>query len=92
MERVLKRVAAIKMGNPLDTDTMMGAQASKEQLTKILSYLELGKQEGAKVLIGGGQANLSGDLAGGYYVQPTLFKGITRCAFFRKKSSGRCWQ
>ena len=56
MERVLKRVAAIKMGNPLDTDTMMGAQASKEQLTKILSYLDLGKQEGAKVLIGGEQA------------------------------------
>ncbi|MGH8846796.1 MAG: aldehyde dehydrogenase family protein, partial [Polaromonas sp.] len=75
MERVLKRVAAIKMGNPLDTDTMMGAQASKEQLTKIMSYLELGRQEGAEVLIGGAQAQMGAELDGGYYVQPTLFKG-----------------
>jgi aldehyde dehydrogenase len=58
MERVLKRVAAIKHANPLDTDSMMGAQASKEQLTKILSYLDLGKQEGAQVLAGGDQAHL----------------------------------
>ena len=57
MERVLKRVAAIKQGNPLDTDTMIGAQASKEQLTKILSYLDLGVQEGAQVLAGGAQAH-----------------------------------
>jgi len=75
MERVLKRVAAIKHMNPLDTDSMMGAQASKEQLTKILSYLDLGKQEGAEVLAGGAQAHLSDDLDGGYYVQPTIFKG-----------------
>ena len=75
MERVLQRVKAIKQGNPLDTDTQMGAQASKEQLTKILSYLDLGKQEGAEVLIGGEQAQLAGELQGGYYVQPTLFKG-----------------
>ncbi|MCB2016368.1 MAG: aldehyde dehydrogenase family protein, partial [Hydrogenophaga sp.] len=75
MERALKRVAAIQQGNPLDTDTMMGAQASKEQLTKILSYLDLGKQEGAEVLCGGAQAQLDGELGGGYYVQPTLFKG-----------------
>ncbi len=73
MERVLKRVAAIKQGNPLDTDTMIGAQASKEQLTKILSYLELGQQEGAEVLAGGSQSMQEGELAGGYYVQPTLF-------------------
>ena len=88
MERVLKRVAAIKQGNPLDTDTMMGAQASKEQLTKILSYLDLGKQEGAKVLIGGSQANLSGDLAGGYYVQPTLFKGHNKMRIFQEEIFG----
>ena len=75
MERVLKRVAAIKHQNPLDTDSMMGAQASKEQLTKILSYLDLGKQEGAKVLCGGGRAQLGGDLSGGYYIEPTLFRG-----------------
>ncbi|MEG0946957.1 MAG: aldehyde dehydrogenase family protein, partial [Comamonas sp.] len=75
MERVLQRVAAIKHGNPLDPNSMMGAQASKEQLTKILSYLDLGKQEGAQVLIGGAQAQLGQGLEGGYYVQPTIFKG-----------------
>ena len=64
MERCLARVKAIKQGNPLDTDTMLGAQASKEQLTKILTYLDLGKQEGAQVLSGGAQANMGGDLAG----------------------------
>jgi aldehyde dehydrogenase len=88
MERALKRVAAIKQGNPLDTDTMMGAQASKEQLTKILSYLDLGKQEGAKVLIGGEQAKLGGDLAGGYYVQPTLFKGHNKMRIFQEEIFG----
>jgi len=88
MERVLERVAAIKQGNPLDTETMMGAQASKEQLTKILSYLDLGKQEGATVLIGGEQAKLGGDLAGGYYVQPTLFKGHNRMRIFQEEIFG----
>ena len=88
MERVLKRVAAIKMGSPLDTDTMMGAQASKEQLTKILSYLDLGKQEGAQVLCGGAQASMSGDLAGGYYVQPTLFKGHNKMRIFQEEIFG----
>ena len=88
MERVLKRVAAIKMGSPLDTDTMMGAQASKEQLTKILSYLELGKAEGAQVLIGGEQAKVGGDLDGGYYVQPTLFKGDNSMRVFREEIFG----
>jgi aldehyde dehydrogenase len=88
MERVLKRVAAIKQGDPLDTDTMMGAQASKEQLTKILSYLDLGKQEGAEVLCGGSQAKLSGDLGGGYYVQPTLFKGHNKMRIFQEEIFG----
>ncbi|MDY7576886.1 aldehyde dehydrogenase family protein [Herbaspirillum sp. RTI4] len=88
MERVLKRVAAIKQGNPLDTDTMMGAQASKEQLTKILSYLDLGKQEGAELLIGGAQAHLEGELAGGYYVQPTLFKGHNKMRIFQEEIFG----
>ncbi len=54
MERVLERVKAIKIGNPLDSDVMMGAQASNEQMEKILSYLEIGKSEGAECLIGGG--------------------------------------
>ncbi len=88
MERVLKRVAAIKQGNPLDSETMLGAQASKEQLAKILSYLELGKQEGAQVLTGGQQAKLGGDLAGGYYVQPTLFKGHNKMRIFQEEIFG----
>ena len=88
MERVLKRVEAIVQGNPLDTDTMMGAQASKEQLTKILSYLDLGRQEGAEVLIGGEQAHLEGDLAGGYYVKPTLFKGHNKMRIFQEEIFG----
>jgi aldehyde dehydrogenase len=88
MARVLQRVAAIKMGNPLDTETMMGAQASKEQLNKIMAYLDLGKQEGAQVLIGGGQAHLEGDMAGGYYVQPTLFKGHNQMRIFQEEIFG----
>ncbi|MEC5406530.1 aldehyde dehydrogenase family protein [Paraburkholderia sp. MPAMCS5] len=88
MGRALERVAAIKQGNPLDTDTMIGAQASKEQLAKILSYLDIGKQEGAEVLAGGAQAHLGGDLAGGYYVQPTLFKGHNKMRIFQEEIFG----
>lgn len=88
MERVLKRVAAIKQGSPLDTDTMMGAQASKEQLTKILSYLELGVEEGAECLIGGEQADLGAELGGGFYVQPTLFKGHNKMRIFQEEIFG----
>ena len=88
IERVIKRVAAIKQGNPLDTDTMMGAQASSMQMDKILSYLALGKEEGAQVLIGGDQAKLGGDLSGGYYIQPTLFKGHNDMRIFREEIFG----
>jgi aldehyde dehydrogenase len=88
IEKVLKRVAAIKQGNPLDTDTMMGAQASAMQMDKIMSYLQVGKDEGAKVLIGGERAQLSGDLADGYYVQPTLFKGHNDMRIFREEIFG----
>ncbi len=88
IERALKRVAAIKQGNPLDTETMLGAQASAMQLDKILNYLEVGKQEGAKVLCGGAQAQLGGDLAGGYYVQPTLFKGHNQMRIFQEEIFG----
>jgi len=88
MERCLKRIAAIKQGNPLDLATMLGAQASKEQLTKILTYLDLGKQEGAQLLIGGAQAQLGGDLAGGYYVQPTVFKGHNKMRIFQEEIFG----
>ena len=86
--RVLERVKAIKQGSPLDTDTMMGAQASAMQMDKILSYLEVGKAEGAEVLIGGDRAELGGDLAGGYYIQPTLFKGNNNMRVFREEIFG----
>ena len=88
IERCLPRIAAIKQGNPLDSETMIGAQASKEQLTKITTYLDLGRQEGAQVLIGGSQAQLAGDLAEGYYVQPTLFKGHNRMRIFQEEIFG----
>jgi aldehyde dehydrogenase len=88
MERVLPRVKAIKQGNPLDSEVMIGAQASKVQLDKILSYLDIGKQEGAQVLTGGAQAKLSGDLAGGYYVQPTLLKGHNKMRVFQEEIFG----
>jgi aldehyde dehydrogenase len=88
MERALQRVAAIKQGNPLDPDTMVGAQASTEQLEKILSYLDIGRQEGAEVLAGGSQAKFEGDLAGGYYVQPTVFKGHNKMRVFQEEIFG----
>ena len=88
MERCLQRIAAIKQGNPLDTDTMIGAQASQEQMTKISSYLDLGKQEGAQVLIGGERAHIEGDLADGYYIQPTVFKGHNKMRIFQEEIFG----
>jgi aldehyde dehydrogenase len=88
IERAVKRVAAIKQGCPLDTDTMMGAQASSMQMDKIMSYMALGKEEGAQVLIGGDRAQLGGDLADGYYIQPTLFKGHNGMRIFREEIFG----
>src|SRR5262249_15829900 len=71
----VKGVENLKQGNPLDTDTQVGAQASNDQLEKILSYLDIGRQEGARVLTGGARADMPGNLSGGYYVQPTIFEG-----------------
>ncbi|MBZ9657097.1 aldehyde dehydrogenase [Phyllobacterium lublinensis] len=88
MERALKRVEAIVQGDPLDPATMIGAQASSEQLEKILSYLDIGKQEGAEVLTGGERNVLAGDLAGGYYVKPTVFKGHNRMRIFQEEIFG----
>jgi len=88
MERALKRVAAIRQGNPLDTDTMIGAQASSEQLQKILSYIDIGKQEGAKLLIGGERNVLGGDLKEGYYVKPTVFQGNNKMRIFQEEIFG----
>jgi aldehyde dehydrogenase len=88
ISRALDRVKAIKQGNPLDTDTMMGAQASAMQMDKIMTYVDVGRQEGAQLLIGGKRAQLPGELAGGYYVQPTLFKGDNSMRIFREEIFG----
>ena len=88
MERCVARIKAIKHGNPLDTDTMMGAQASMEQVTKIESYLKLGKEEGAQCLTGGNRAHLAGDLAGGFYIEPTVFKGHNKMRIFQEEIFG----
>ncbi|MFL5202091.1 MAG: aldehyde dehydrogenase [Microvirga sp.] len=88
MEKALKRVEAIKQGSPLDPSTMIGAQASSEQLEKILSYIDIGKQEGAEVLTGGERNNLPGELAGGYYVKPTVFRGHNKMRVFQEEIFG----
>jgi aldehyde dehydrogenase len=88
MEKAIKRVAAIKQGNPLDKSTMIGAQASNEQLEKILSYLDLGRQEGAKCLIGGERNRLKDELEGGFYVQPTVFQGHNKMRIFQEEIFG----
>ncbi|WP_232680031.1 aldehyde dehydrogenase family protein [Nocardioides sp. R-C-SC26] len=84
----VKRVEQIKQGNPLDVETMIGAQASNDQLEKILSYIDIGKQEGARVLTGGERAVLDGDLAEGYYVQPTIFEGDNSMRIFQEEIFG----
>ncbi|MBP7445369.1 MAG: aldehyde dehydrogenase family protein, partial [Zoogloea sp.] len=88
MEKVMARVKAIKQLSPLDTDSMMGAQASQDQLSKIMSYMEVGRQEGAECLIGGDRTHMDGDLAGGYYIQPTLFKGHNKMRVFQEEIFG----
>jgi len=82
------RTKAVRQGDPLDTETMVGAQASNDQLEKILSYIEIGRSEGATVLTGGERADLGGDLAGGYYVQPTIFAGDNAMRIFQEEIFG----
>jgi len=82
------RTKAIRQGDPLDTETMIGAQASNDQLEKILSYIEIGRSEGATVLTGGERADLGGDLSGGYYVQPTIFAGNNAMRIFQEEIFG----
>ena len=84
----IERVSKIRRGDPLDTETMVGAQASKEQLDKILKYIEIGKSEGAKLELGGGQAQLDGNLSGGYYVEPTIFSGVNDMRLFQEEIFG----
>lgn len=88
MVEVMKKVKQIKRGNPLDTETMVGAQASQQQFDKILSYLEIAQQEGAQVLTGGAVERLEGDLASGYYIQPTLLKGHNKMRVFQEEIFG----
>ena len=88
MERAIKRVEAIRAGSPLDDATMIGAQASSEQLEKILSYLDIGRQEGAQVLTGGERNTFEGELSGGYYVQPTVFAGHNKMRIFQEEIFG----
>jgi aldehyde dehydrogenase len=88
MEKAIARVGKIVQGNPLDMSTMIGAQASNDQLEKILSYFDIGRQEGAKVLIGGKRAQLGGDLADGYYVEPTVLEGHNRMRVFQEEIFG----
>jgi aldehyde dehydrogenase len=88
MERALKRVGQIVQGNPLDPATMIGAQASAEQQDKILRYLQIGRDEGAEVLIGGAAAQLDGELSGGFYIQPMVFKGHNKMRIFQEEIFG----
>ncbi len=86
--KVIERSRQIKRGNPLDTETMVGAQASREQFDKILSYMEIGKSEGAQVLIGGGVEAMADGLNEGYYIQPTLLKGTNKMRVFQEEIFG----
>lgn len=86
--KVIERAKQIKRGNPLDTDTMVGAQASQQQFEKILSYMEIGKQEGAEFLIGGESHVNDGEFSNGYYVQPTLMKGHNKMRVFQEEIFG----
>jgi aldehyde dehydrogenase len=88
IEKAVARVKKVKQGNPLDADTMIGAQASNDQLEKILSYVDIGRKEGAKLLTGGERAKLNGELAEGYYVQPTVFEGHNKMRIFQEEIFG----
>ena len=83
-----ERTKLVKQGNPLDTETMIGAQASNDQLEKILSYIDIGVQEGARVITGGERVDLGGDLSGGYYVAPTIFQGTNKMRIFQEEIFG----
>ncbi|MDO3636372.1 aldehyde dehydrogenase [Mycolicibacterium arseniciresistens] len=88
LELAAIRTKAVRQGDPLDTETMIGSQASNDQLEKILSYIEIGRSEGARVVTGGERADLGGDLNGGYYVQPTIFAGDNAMRIFQEEIFG----
>jgi aldehyde dehydrogenase len=88
MEKVITRVSQIKRGNPLDMETMVGAQASKQQFDKIMQYVDIGKAEGAEVLVGGAVETLDGEFGEGYYIQPTIMKGDNKMRIFQEEIFG----
>jgi len=88
IEKAIARVEKIKLGNPLDMDTMIGAQASNDQLEKILSYVDIGNKEGAELLTGGKRATHEGDLSDGYYMTPTVFRGHNKMRIFQEEIFG----
>ena len=88
MERAVKRVEKIRQGDPFEMSTQIGAQASNDQYEKILSYIDIGKKEGAKVLTGGAPNKLPGELAGGYYIKPTVFEGHNKMRVFQEEIFG----
>ncbi|ORX07006.1 acetaldehyde dehydrogenase ExaC [Mycolicibacillus trivialis] len=88
LELAAIRTKAIRQGDPLDPHTMIGSQASNDQFEKVLSYIEIGKQEGAKLVTGGERADLGGDLSGGYYIQPTIFAGQNSMRVFQEEIFG----
>jgi aldehyde dehydrogenase len=88
LEEAVERVNRIKLGNPLDTETMLGAQASTDQLEKIMAYIDIGKQEGAEVLTGGKRADIGGEAEGGYYVEPTILAGHNKMRVFQEEIFG----
>jgi aldehyde dehydrogenase len=88
MERALERVKAVTQGSPLEASTMIGAQASSEQMEKILSYIKLGQEEGAELLTGGNRTMLEGEHADGYYIEPTVFKGSNKMRIFQEEIFG----
>jgi aldehyde dehydrogenase len=88
LELAAIRTKAVRQGDPLDTETMLGSQASNDQLEKVLSYIEIGKGEGAKIITGGERAELGGDLSGGFYMQPTIFSGNNKMRIFQEEIFG----
>src|SRR6516162_1421035 len=88
LELAAIRAKAVRQGDPLDTETMLGSHASNDQLEKVLSYIEIGKDEGAKIITGGERAELGGDLSGGYYMQPTIFSGNNKMRIFQEEIFG----
>ena len=87
IERVVARTNKIRLGHPLDPETMMGAQASNDQYEKILNYIKIGKEEGCEVLTGGDAAYNEG-LEGGFYIQPTILKGNNKMRVFQEEIFG----